>query len=147
MALATGYCSHPSCPSSSHCILSQITATHRLDPVRPRGFTGGGDLWSSCILTPLHSNTAAQPHNCTVSLVQWVNCLRPAYGGSSSCPKATPALLELGSPVSDVSQHYAENVSHFSPVHILDAWHFLVFFLPVSLLPEVGVPLISSANR
>jgi hypothetical protein len=40
----------------------------------------------------------ALPFHYTVSLVQWVNRLLPATGGSSSRPGDAPTLLELGSP-------------------------------------------------
>jgi hypothetical protein len=38
-----------------------------------------------------------------ISLVQWTNCLLPATGDSSLCPRVGTHTLELGLPVSAVS--------------------------------------------
>ncbi len=68
-----------------------INATYRWDPVRPRPVTGEEPCGTPAFLTPLHSLFGPV-----------VNRLLPASGGSNSCPRNAPILLELGSPVSDV---------------------------------------------
>jgi hypothetical protein len=71
--------------------------------------TGEGALWSL-----MHSLST------TVSLVQWVNRLLPATGGSGSLPRGAPTPLELGSPVRVVSLQY---------IYIHTYWYILIYIL------------------
>jgi hypothetical protein len=74
----------------------QINVTYCQDSVRPRPIGGGGGepCGALAFLTPLKSLTGpvGQP---------FASCL----GGSGSRPRDAPTVLELGSPVSNVSLH------------------------------------------
>ncbi len=73
MTLANGCFSHPSCPSSSHCSLTDYSNTP-LGSRKTRGLGEGSPI------ELLHFS-----HHYIVSLVLWANCLLPALEGSGSC--------------------------------------------------------------